>query len=110
MSTGPLHIMWNKVSFTRRQCQLACALNIHVKFEDGSPLNIDTINQVVGLDSNLELLDCTGLVPHLKATKDVYPEVEAENDEEAKAGWANWARAAYNQWLDPEAAPIGTWP
>ena len=112
----PLHITWNNMSFTLRECRLACALTIYVKFEDGSPLNIDTINKVVALDSkagsarNVEGLDFTGLVEHLQVTKDVFPEVEAARDnEEVRAGWANWARGAYNRWLDPQAAPVGTW-
>lgn len=106
----PLHIIFKNTPFTLYECRLACALTLYIKFEDDNPLNIDTINKVVNLYSNVENLDCTGLVEHLQATQDVYPEVEAKDDGAAQAGWAKWAREAYDKWLDPEAPPVGTWP
>lgn len=106
MSVYPnLHIAWQGVPFTLYECQLACALTIYVTFEDGTPLDDTTIGKVIGAASGLENMNCAGLVDHLKRTDNIYPEVLAGGHE-----WSQWARDAWSMWLDPQAAPVGSWP
>lgn len=101
----PLHIAWQGVPYTLYECQLACALTIYVRFEDETPLDDITVGQVIGASSGLQNVTCAGLVDHLKKTKDVYPDVLA-----GKGEWRKWALDAWKKWLDPEAAPVGSWP
>ena len=101
----PLHIAWQGVPFTLYECQLACALSIYITFEDGTALDDTTIGQVLGASSGLQNVNCDGLVAHLQETNNVYPHVL-----EGGEAWAKWARDKYNRWLDPKAAPVGTWP
>ena len=98
-------MLWNNVALTRHDCKLACALSIYIRFEDGTPLDEETIGKVVGETSGLSAINCTGLVDHLRQTSDVYPEVLAGGEEMVK-----WVRDIYNKWLDSCAAPIGQWP
>ena len=101
----PLHILWQGIPFTLYECRLACALAIYVQFEDGTPLDHITIGKVISASSGLQNMNCAGLVDYLRLTNNVYPEVLV-----CSAGWARWARDAWNMWLDPMAAPDGTWP
>lgn len=103
----PLRIAWNGVSFTLDECQLACALNIYVQFEDGTPLDEKTIAEIIGAFSGLQKMNCAGLVDHLRLTNNVYPNVLADGPHKM---FATWARDAWNKWLDPAAAPVGMWP
>ena len=101
----PLYILWNNVGLTLDDCRLACALRIYNHFEDGTPLDDVTIGQIVGATCKLDPMDCTGLVSHLRETKNVYPQVLAGG-----RPVADWARNAWNKWLDADAAPVGQWP
>ena len=83
----PLHIAWHSVPFTLVECQLACALSIYIRFEDGTPLDDTTIGEIIGASSGLQNVNCAGLVNHLKLTNNVYPEVLAGGPAVAK-----WAR------------------
>ncbi len=103
----PLHIAWNGVSFTLHECQLACALNIYLQFEDGTPLDEKIIGEIIGAFSGLQNMNCAGLVDHLRVTNNVYPDVLADGDHNM---FATWARDAWNKWQDPAAAPVGMWP
>ena len=100
-----LHLVWHGISFTLYECRLACALAIHVCFEDKTPLDHVTIGRVVGAASGRKNLNCEGLVDHLYHTKNVYPEVASGGQQVG-----DWAQNAWNLWLDPQAAPIGSWP
>ena len=100
-----LHLVWHGTPFSLYECKLACALAIHVCFEDKTPLDHITIGKVIGAASGLKGMNCEGLVDHLRQTNDVYPEVAGGGYQ-----WGDWAQNAWNMWLDPEAAAIGTWP
>ena len=81
-----------------------------------------TIGQVLGTFSNLDNMNCAGLVAHLKETNNVYsavlnnrgqPSAVLNNHGQPLDGdlsWAEWAREIYNKWLDPKAAKPGIWP
>ena len=43
-----LHLVWHGTPFSLNECKLACALTIHVCFEDKTPLDPITIGQVIG--------------------------------------------------------------
>ena len=101
----PLHMLWHKLPVSRKECRLACALSIYIKFEDGTPLDDTTIGEIVGYSSGVDSINCNGLVSHLQQTNEVYPEVLAGGH-----AMAVWARNAWNKWMDPEAALVGTWP
>ena len=98
-------MLWGNTPLTREDCTLACALRIYVKFEDGTELDDTTIGEVVGYYNGLDDVKCTGLVEHLRQTDNVYPRVLAGGVE-----MAVWARDMWNHWLDPAAAPVGSWP
>ncbi|KAF6241836.1 hypothetical protein HO173_000548 [Letharia columbiana] len=102
-ANAPLHIAWRGVPFTLYECQLACALKIYVKFEDGTIPDDQTIGQVIGTSSGLQNMDCGGLVAHLRATNDIYPEMLAGGEPTAI-----WATNVWNTWLDPCAGPAET--
>ena len=101
---GP-HLIWHGTPFTLNECRLACALAIHVCFEDRTPLDHITIGQVIGAAKGLKEMNCEGLVEHLHHTNNVYPEIASGGD-----ALGDWAQNAWNKWLDPKAAPFGSWP
>lgn len=98
-------MLWGKTPLTREDCTLACALRIYVKFEDGTDIDDITIGKVVGHYNKLQDVDCTGLVEHLRRTDNVYPGVLAGG-----IVIAVWARDMWSHWIDPCAAPVGSWP
>ena len=100
-----LHLIWHGTPFTLDECRLACALAIHVCFEDRTPLDHITIGRVIGAPKGLQEMNCEGLVDHLRDTNDVYAEVASGGSK-----WGDWAQNAWNKWLDPKAAPLGSWP
>ncbi|KAM0804786.1 hypothetical protein BDR22DRAFT_549967 [Usnea florida] len=100
-----IHLIWHGTPFTLNECRLACALAIHVCFEDRTPLDHITIGRVIGAAKGLEEMNCEGLVDHLRNANDVYAEVASGGNQ-----WGDWAQNAWNLWLDPKAAPLGSWP
>lgn len=117
---SPIYMHWGTTSLTREDCQLACALRIYIKFEDGTDLDDTTIGEVIGYHktpgdlkrthvpghrNNVQPVDCTGLVDYLQQTDNLYQQVLANG-----VGMAPWARDIWNLWQDDEAAPVGTWP
>ena len=99
------YMSWNNILLTYDDCRLACALKIYNRFADGGKFDDNIIGQIIGESHNLSAMNLTGLVDHLKETKNVYPEVDAD-----KTNMSILALNAWNKWLDPEAAPVGTWP